>query len=145
MNIASFIGYRHYYGQVYAGWHDAVVTWYNEWCFILNEKKNCIRKQLYLSGPTNVGKSTVIEKLIGKSNLKFVFYPGVGNFFMQGFDPSYHKFIVFEEFDVDFYPINMLKRLLECKTFAYPVKCQADLVMKFYGPIIMVSNYVTIY
>lgn len=136
-----YLLFKHYYGEVFEGWHEAVVTWYNEWCSILCENKKIIKRKLYLYGPTNVGKTSVIEKLIGKANLKFVFYPGVGQFFMQGFDPSYHKFIVFEEFDVDFYPVNMLKRLLECKTFSYPVKCQADLVMKFYGPIIMVSNF----
>lgn len=142
LNAKSFGGYRQFVGPQYNGWHEAVCSWWNEWMTILDEGKKVVkRRQLYLSGPTNVGKTTVWESLVGKANMKFVFYPGVGNFFMQGFDPTYHKYIVFEEFDISFYPVSMLKRLLEGKTFAYPVKCQPDLVMKFYGPIIFVSNY----
>lgn len=142
LNAKTFGGYRQYVGPQFNGWHEAVCSWWNEWMRILSYNKRVIkRRQLYLSGPTNVGKTTVWETLVGKSNMKFVFYPGVGNFFMQGFDPAYHKYIVFEEFDLSFYPVSMLKRLLEGKTFAYPVKCQPDLVMKFVGPIIFVSNF----
>lgn len=72
--------------------------------------------------------------------MKFVFYPGVGKFFMGGFDVMFHKVIVFEEFDIRFYKGSFLKRLLEGREYAYPVKCQNDLVMKFKGPIIFVSN-----
>lgn len=58
---------------------------------------------------------------------------------MQGFDPFFHKFILFE-FKLDFYPLNMLKRLLEGREYAYPVKCSSDSVFKFNGPIMFVSN-----
>lgn len=91
---------------------------------VIREGKKVIKKrQLYLWGPSNVGKSSLVESLIGKVNMKFVFYPGVGKFFMQGFDPYFHKFFLFEEFKLHFYPVNMLKRLLEGREYAYPVKC----------------------
>lgn len=113
MNVTDFDGYRLFCGRQYNGWHEDVCNWWNEWMRILMDGKKVIkRKQLFLFGPTNIGKTSVWENLVGKKNMKFVFYPGVGNFFMQGFDLSYHKFIVFEEFDVDFYPTHMVKDYL---------------------------------
>lgn len=53
------------------------------------------REQLCLYGPTNVGKSSCVENLIGRGNTKFVFYQGVGKFFIQGFGPFIHEIIVF--------------------------------------------------
>lgn len=60
-------------------WSMDVCVWWNKYCndFIL--KRPC----LYLDGPSNVGKTMFIEKLIGKDNMPFVYYPDVGNFFMQ--------------------------------------------------------------
>lgn len=88
-----------------------------------------------------MGKSTFVELLIGRQNLKYIFYPGVGKFFMQGFQVDVHKIIVFEEFNMTFYHANMLKRLLEGRDYAYPVKCGLDMKLKFRGPIIFVSNF----
>lgn len=123
--------------QINLGWaYDCAIWWNNK----INS--NVIKdKQLYLWGPSNVGKSTLIERLILRKNLKFVFYPGVGKFFMQGFDINYHKIIVFEEFDIKYYCLSMLKRLLEGRKFSYPVKCDMDLTFSFCGPVIFVSNY----
>lgn len=92
-------------------------------------------------GPTNVGKSSFVESLIDKQNLKYVFMPGVGKFCIQGFNPEVHKVILFEEFDIKFHHISLLKRLMEGRNYAYPVKCEMDRVLSFYGPIIFVSNY----
>lgn len=91
-------------------------------------------------GPTNVGKTTFVEKLIGEINQNYIFYPGVGKFCMQDFRPMFHKIILFEEFHYEFYPKGMLKRLLEGRKAAYPVKCSSDSVFSFSGPIIFVSN-----
>lgn len=97
-------------------------------------------KQLYLYGPTATDKSSFIESLIGRCNMKYAFYPGVGKFFMQDFEISFHKLILFEEFKYDFYPPSMLKRLLEGRPFSYPVKGLCDKMINFAGPIIFVSN-----
>lgn len=84
----------------------------------------------------------MIEKLVGKSNLKYAYFPGVGKFFVQSSDPHFHKFIIFEEFNYRFYQPSFLKRLLENRTFAYPVKCSSDNVFQFCGPDIFISNEV---
>lgn len=139
--LKNFTGLRKYSGLCRTFWLRDIVYWWNEWVDILDSKLVVKkRKQLYLHGDTNVGKSTVIEKLIGKNNMKFCFYPGVGKFCMQGFNQYVHKVIIFEEFNVEFYPLNMLKRLLEGRDYAYPVKCCPDQVFKFVGPVIFVSN-----
>lgn len=88
----------------------------------------------------NVGKSSLIEKLIGKRNMKFVYYPGIGQFFMQTFDQHYRQVIVFEEFNLRFYKSSFLKWLLANRTYSYPVKCANDNVFSFVGPIIFISN-----
>lgn len=98
------------------------------------------KSKLYLWGGTNVGKSSLVESLVGRSNMKYVFYPGVGIFFMQGFDPFFHKIIIFEEFNVNFYKGSFLKRLLEGRQYSYPVKCGPDSVYYFKGPILFISN-----
>lgn len=95
---------------------------------------------MYIWGGTNVGKSTMVERLVGKNNMKYVFYPGVGKFVMQGFDPFFHKLIIFEEFNILFYKPSFLKRLLEGRSYSYPVKCGPDSVFYFKGPIIFISN-----
>lgn len=73
--------------------------------------------------------------------MKYAFYPGVGKLFMQGFDPFYHKVIIFEEFNIQFYKYSFLKRLLEGRNYSYPVKCGPDSTFYFKSPIIFISNY----
>lgn len=118
-----------------------VVGWFNNIVYSLeNILKVYKRQQIFIHGPTNVGKSSLVEKLIGRSNLKYVFYPGLGKFFMQSFDIHFHKFIVFEEFNIRFFKPSFLKRLLENRSYAYPVKCGSDNIFAFNGPIFFVSN-----
>lgn len=121
----------------YFGWALEVAVWWND---MIKNKFIKKRKQLYLFGLSNVGKSSYIETIIGYENLKFIFYPGVGKFFMQDFDCNFHKVIVFEEFEIKYHCVSMLKRLLEGRSYAYPVKCEGDRVIIFNGPIIFVSN-----
>lgn len=118
-------------------WTFQCVKWWNEKiCKSVHKSK-----QLFLYGNSNVGKTTFVELLIGRVNLKYVFYPGVGKFFMQGYREGFHKIIVFEEFNGKFHCMSMLKRLVEGKMYAYPVKCGADALIQFKGPIMFVSNY----
>lgn len=121
----------------YCNWTMPVSIWWNETITKFVKKRKC----LYLYGASNHGKSTFIESLIGRENLKYVFYPGVGKFFMQSFVPNYHKVIIFEEFDYQFCVVSMLKRLCEGRNYAYPVKCGVDRNIIFKGPIIFISNY----
>lgn len=75
-----------------------------------------------------------------QTEFEILFFPGVGNFFMQGFNQYVHKLIIFEEFCIEYYPLSMLKRLLEGREYTYPVKCCPDQVFKYVGPVIFVSN-----
>lgn len=122
----------------YKNWSLPVATWYNS-CFHFTIKRKC----LYLYGDSNVGKTTFIERCIGKRNMDCVFYPGVGKFFMQDFNVRYHKVILFEEFDYSLYTecVSLLKRLLEGRPAAFPVKGQADKIINFQGHIIFISNF----
>ena len=102
--------------------------------------------QLYLWGPTRMGKSTfVLEKLIGGDCAQsFVYYPDKGKYFMETFDPEIHKVILFEEFDVNDFPVNSLKRLAGAEMYKYSVKGKRGRDLQFFGPIIFVSNYLNI-
>ena len=121
-------------------WTYDCIKWWNEY-WNVTEPWYHKRKALYIYGPANTGKTTFVECMLGKGNSGSIFYPGVGKFFMQDFDPQYHKVILFEEFDSKFYNSAQLKRLLEGKPFAYPVKGTIDKMITFRGPIIFVSNY----
>jgi hypothetical protein len=141
-SLSSFDGFKKYENHTPNVWTRDCAEWWNEWVSLLDSKKKTIKRcQLYLWGGTNMGKSTFVELLIGRHNLKYIFYPGVGKFFMQGFQEDVHKVIIFEEFNMTFYHANMLKRLLEGRDYAYPVKCGLDMKIRFRGPIIFVSNY----
>lgn len=133
--LVGFGGFRPY-EYLYANWADRCIIWWNN--IIKNyEMKD---RQLYLHGRSNIGKTSLIEKLIGRNNMKYCFYPGVGKFFMQSYNPVIHKVILFEEFDLKLYEMSMLKRLLEGRAQAYPVKCETDKIITHRGPIIFVSN-----
>lgn len=120
----------------YNDWTLQCVNWWND----VIKNTTIKKKALYLYGPTNVGKSSFVELMIGRMNLPFVFYPGCGKFFMQGFRSEFHKLILFEEFACKFYPVSMLKRLIEGRPYAYPVKGQSDLMICYRGPLLFVSN-----
>lgn len=122
--------------SAYANWSVCVAEWWNSAIGKFVHKRKC----LYLYGPPNTGKSSYAEMIIGRRNLRYVYYPGVGKFFMQDYDSMVHRVIVFEEFDIKFHCVSMLKRLLEGKPYAYPVKCKSDNVIVFKGPIIFISN-----
>lgn len=121
-------------------WAMLCTCWWNARIKSINDN-NFKKKALYVWGPTNVGKSTFIESLIGLWNMDSIFYPGVGKFFMMNMNEELHKVILFEEFDGQYFAMSMLKRLLEGRKYAYPVKCQGDRYIQFDGPIIFISNH----
>lgn len=118
-------------------WVDTICSWWNGRITTNGYK----RKQLYLWGASNAGKSSFIERLVGKRNSNFIFYSDVGKFAFSDFDNVLHKIIIFEEFDIKYHCLSLLKRLLEGRTFAASVKCGPPKYIKFNGPVIFVSNY----
>ncbi|KAK9758453.1 hypothetical protein QE152_g604 [Popillia japonica] len=100
------------------------------------------RVALYLYGPTNVGKTCFVSKLIGLHNERYVYYPSQDvRFFMEGFRENFFKIIVFEEFNVRNFYISMLKRPCEGRTYSYPVKHAPAKLITFRGPVIFISNF----
>lgn len=121
----------------YEGWPLACAIWWNNRIINYKRKSPC----LFVHGPGNVGKSTYIEKLIGRSNMNSVYYPPPsGNFFMGDYNSQYHKVIIFEEFNLESYPIPALKRLLEGAPYSFPRKCLPSVNLVHTGPIIFISN-----
>lgn len=122
----------------WGSWSSEVIAWWNKALQPWSHK----RPALYLSGPSNTGKSSLIKYLCGRKVWRnAVFHPGCGKFLMQGFNPYVHKVILFEEFDYAFHNTSQLKRLIEGEPFSYPVKCGEDKIIAFRGPIIFVSNF----
>lgn len=123
--------------EVPVGWCHTVYTWYrNFW-----RTSGLRKKQLYLYGQHHCGKSTFIEKIVGHSNMDFVFWPGVGTFAFEGLSKE-HKVIIFEDFEFEKYKDNMdiLKRLLEGRKFKINRKGLTGVVFEFSGCVIIVSN-----
>lgn len=132
-SLLPWEGFRPFSSR-YNNWADAVIDWYNG--FISSSGTR--RKQLFLWGPTCVGKTTLIESLF--IQMDYCYYPDVGKFFMTGFDSGLHKFIVFEEFDIQYHVVNFLKRLLEGRNFGYCVKGSDPKFLNYQGPVVFVSN-----
>ena len=104
--------------ESFAGWSLLVENWWNQCIFTYYYKG----PSLYLHGKTGVCKTSYVERVIGFKNLPFVFYPGIGKFFMQGFREEFHRIILFEEFEFNYNLPHFLKRLLEGQPYAYSVK-----------------------
>lgn len=122
----------------YDSWAKSVSVWWNSMLTTNGYK----RKQLYLWGESNAGKTTLVENIIGKENMKFVFQPCSGKFSFNMFKPKFHKVILFEEFDFRLweYYKGLLKRLLEGRSFVFDVKNGHQVTTEFSGPIIIISN-----
>lgn len=100
-SASKFHGLRLYGGgDVYSNWMVDVVEWWNGCVRAVNWGTK--RKQLYIFGDTNVGKSTLVEKLIGKQNMKFVFYPGVGKFVWVVLTLSFTKLLFLRSLIIHF-------------------------------------------
>lgn len=121
----------------YRNWSMIVAEWWNSW--LKNGFKHK-KKQLYLHGRSNVGKTSFVEMMV-KSCRERVFLPGVGKFGFQNLSPKFHRVILFEEFKAEFHSIDLLKRLIAGEKCALSVKGCADLYVKWEGPVIFVSNY----
>lgn len=129
-----------YLGEVYGGWGGEVISWWNN--FLTSEKK-FKKQQLYLWGLSNVGKSTLVEKVIGDKFMRYGFEVGDGRFAFTGLREDYHRFMIFEEFDWNEWKgySRYLKRLLEGRRFSADMKGSvAREIMWVNKPIIIVSN-----
>lgn len=111
-----------------------------QWLNVFQLTSGFKRKQLFLFGPSNVGKSTFVMRMFDMCT-DAIYYPDVGKFAFQDLRLSVHKVILFEEFNVQYHCLSMLKRLLEGRPFRASVKGGVGNVVKWDGPVVFVSNY----
>lgn len=63
--LKYYKGLKKYEGEVYDTWMKPVVEWYNQVVYIVNSgMKIYKRQQLFIVGPTNVGNSPLLKKLL---------------------------------------------------------------------------------
>lgn len=117
-------------------WPWEVYNWWNE---IVSNGISYRGSCLYLYGETTIGKSSVIEEVLGEL-FDRVFMPDVGKFFMTAFKEGFHKVILFEEFNSQYYVEDMLKRLCEGRKYSFPRKGISALTYTNDLPVIFVSN-----
>ncbi|XP_046408714.1 uncharacterized protein LOC124173229 [Ischnura elegans] len=124
------------YNLSHCEWADRCALWWN------SKIKGWYHKQKnsYLNGEKNCGKSSFVSRLVGRENMKFSYYPDVSKFAFGDLDVNFHKVIIYEEFDIQYYCISMLKRLLEGLPFCAPQKFTSGQVVTWRQPVIFVSN-----
>lgn len=127
------LGCPMYCRESYEGWYNDVVSWYNDW--FLN-KWVAKKRQLYLYGHSNIGKSTCINKVL---NGMRIFYPDYGLFAFGDLNDNY-DIIVFEEFDSSLYNMGIVKRLIEGADVRISVKSSLGRVIHWRKPVVFVSN-----
>lgn len=141
-------------------WHKKVVDWFNDW--VINGYRHK-KKQLYLWGPSNTGKSTFINTLIELS-LKISAQETIENINEDEFDLNYedqimrptpndkcfawqsynekqHNLVVIEEFHVSEYCVADMKKLLAGETFVANVKNGRSRKIKLQMPMVLISNF----
>lgn len=124
------------YDLLYGNWADSVIGWWNKGVM------GGFKTALYLWGETGIGKTSLIERLIGKNNMDCVYMPISGQFAFGDFCEKF-KLVLFEEFELELWSsqLGLIKRLCEGRKFAVDVKYGYRKEVCFKGPVIFVSNF----
>ena len=133
-------------------WQDMVLDWWNDW--VVNgfvHKK----KQLYLWGPSNIGKTSFIMNLfkIAVDNLNnetvdddayeahlFRPTPNEPKYSWQDFEFNKYNLVLIDEFDVKEFKVSDLKKALAGESFIANVKNGKAKNIKIQMPTILISN-----
>lgn len=134
-------------------WHRLVIEWWNDW--VVNGWTHK-KKQLYLYGASNTGKTTLIHRILssclnplkqGEEEEEFLYermiycpMPNEPKYAMQNYDQRMHKLIVIDEFDISQYQVNDLKKLLAGESLMINSKNESGRVITHRNPIILISN-----
>jgi hypothetical protein len=137
--------------EIENNWHLSVLQWWNEWSINGWIHK---KKQLYLYGPSNTGKTTFIHKMLGLcinpantsneyfyENQCFQPLPNEPKYAYQDYDSSIHKILKIDEFEVSEYKVSDLKKLLAGESFRANGKNQSGRVICHRNPVILISNF----
>lgn len=141
-------------------WQKQVMDWWNDWTINGYRHK---KKQLYLWGESNTGKTTFIHKLLKtcinstsfessiNSNNELdneydyesqIFRPTPNDkrFAWQEFDLNQHNLVVIDEFDTNEYNLTDLKKLLAGECFTANRKGTTPIKICLKMPMILISN-----
>lgn len=94
--------------------------------------------QLYLYGPPNVGKTSLVRAMI---DFEKCFFAGRDKWWMEGFLPTKHHAIVIDEFDWNTFSCKKeLLKLLAGEKFVANVKGKTPMRIDVNIPVIMITN-----
>lgn len=119
-----------------ADWANIVCSWYTDWMVNGWVHK---KRQMYLWGPSNTGKSQLIFNLIGDG--MHVFQPEKrSNFAWADFDEDVHKVVLINEFEQGDFNIAEWKLIVEGSSTRINVKGKKGRLIKCCIPFIIISN-----
>lgn len=118
---------------------EQIKEWYNDYIRNWHEKK----KALYLYGPSDSGKTTVINKwLLQDLSIYDIHRPTRNDeFAWQKFNQNKHLVVVMDECDLRKYDIDVWKELVGGSTCEVRVKGGSSKLITIKCPIIHISNY----
>ena len=144
-------------GSTYLPWNQQVIEWWNDW---IDNGFRPKKKQLYLWGPSNTGKSYLVKNLLRHSipvnrqdtNViqptdddayeEHVFRPTPHDerFAYEAFDELKHSVMAIDEFDWKEYKISDLKKAAEGSPLIAGQKGGASKRIRLRMPMILISN-----
>lgn len=111
---------------------STLVDWLNK---NLNQPRALRQKQLLLSSPPGLGKTTLLEEL----RHYFKIYSHVGDKWFDGYDDNHHQLMVFDEFNGGV-PLTVMNKVLDGQNCLLQVKGSS--VPKAHRlPVIILTNY----
>lgn len=117
-------------------WARLVQQWWNDWLISGWHHK---KKQLYLHGPSNTGKSQLVQALMGDGI--HVYQPSPNsNFAWEDFNKDLHRCVLMNEFDPKCFNMSEWKQIVEGSTTKVNVKGKKGKYIKVQCPIVMISN-----
>lgn len=133
----SFCGFSQFIDGFDVNWVREVCDWWNDW--VVNGW-TFKKKQLYLYGDPDNGKTSFVKRLFSDINSKYIFTPSFGPFGWEGLQP-FHRLIFVD----DYKPLELDQRIfrLVLQGSDVMVNCKGipSKRITFRGPIIVTSNY----
>jgi len=138
------------------GWVLQVINWWNDWIINGPSRK---KKQLYLFGGSNMGKSNLIHHLLyscikypdnipGTENFDQYLYerqifqpiPCEPKYAWQGFNPDHYNVVLIDEFDIERFDPSDFKKAIAGESLVSNVKGKNQVILRIEMPTIIISN-----
>ncbi|CAF1095329.1 unnamed protein product [Brachionus calyciflorus] len=127
----------------YGNWRDQIIDWFNNWILTgISYKK----KQLYLYGLSDTGKSTFIRDLFRHyykpQRQVFIPTPFCEKHAWSGFKPNKQNIVICDEFNFEKYSVDEWKLVVAGELVSNDIKYQVEKhVFQINVPMIFISNY----